>query len=112
MDLNGKVAIVTGAGSGIGYAIAERFASAGASVCVNYLGYEDDAKALAQKLPKAMAFRADVSKAADVQAMVDATIKELGSLDVLVNNAGIERSMPFLDVADATWDLIPGVDLN
>ncbi len=112
MDLDGKVAIVTGAGSGIGYAIAERFASAGASVCVNYLGYEDDAKALAQKLPKAMAFRADVSKAADVQAMVDATIKELGSLDVLVNNAGIERSMPFLDVDEATWDLMLGVDLK
>ena len=112
MDLNGKVAIVTGAGSGIGYAIAERFASAGASVCVNYLGYEDDAKALAQKLPKAMAFRADISKAADVQAMVDATTNELGSLDVLVNNAGVERSMPFLDVDEATWDLMLGVDLK
>ena len=112
MELDGKVAIVTGAGSGIGYAIAERFASAGASVCVNYLGYEDDAKALAQKLPKAMAFRADVSKAADVQAMVDATIKELGSLDVLVNNAGVERSMPFLDVDEAMWDLMLGVDLK
>ena len=52
MDLSGKVAIVTGAGSGIGYAIAERFSGAGASVCIGYLGYEDDAKALAQKLPK------------------------------------------------------------
>jgi glucose 1-dehydrogenase len=112
LDLSGKVAIVTGAGSGIGYAIAERFASAGASVCVNYLAYEDDAKELAQKLPKAIAFKADVSKAADVQAMVDATIKELGSLDVLVNNAGVERSMPFLDVDEATWDLMLGVDLK
>jgi NAD(P)-dependent dehydrogenase (short-subunit alcohol dehydrogenase family) len=106
VDLNGKVAIVTGAGSGIGYAIAERFATAGASVCVNYLGYEDEAKALVQRLPKAIAFKADVSKVSDVQAMVDATVKELGSIDVLVNNAGLERSMPFLDIDEATWDLM------
>ena len=112
MDLNGKVAIVTGAGSGIGYAIAECFAAAGAAVCVNYLGYEDDAKALAQRLPKAIAVKADVSKVADVQTMVDTTIAQLGSLDVLVNNAGLERSMPFLDIDEATWDLMLDVDLK
>ena len=112
MDLTGKVAIVTGAGSGIGYAIAERFAVAGAAVCVNYLGYEDDAKALAQRLPKAIAFKADVSKTAEVKAMVDATLQELGSVDVLVNNAGLERSMPFLDIDEATWDLMLDVDLK
>jgi glucose 1-dehydrogenase len=112
MELDGKVAVVTGAGSGIGYAIAERLSAAGAAVCVNYLGYEDDAKALAQRLPSAMAFKADVSKAADVQAMVDATVKELGTIDVLVNNAGLERSMPFLDIDEATWDLMLDVDLK
>jgi glucose 1-dehydrogenase len=112
VDLTGKVAIVTGAGSGIGYAIAERFAGAGAAVCVNYLGYEDDAKALAQKLPQAIAVKADVSKAAEVQAMVDATIKQFGRLDILVNNAGLERSMPFLDIDEATWDLMLDVDLK
>jgi glucose 1-dehydrogenase len=112
MDLTGKVAIVTGAGSGIGFAIAERFAAAGASVCVNYLGYEEEAKALAQRLPKAIAVKADVSKVADVQAMVGTTVKQLGSLDVLVNNAGVERSMPFLDIDEATWDLMLDVDLK
>ena len=112
MDLNGKVAIVTGARSGIGHAIAERFAAAGAGVCVNYLGYEDDAKELVKRLPKALAFKADVSKASEVQAMVAATISELGSVDVLVNNAGIERSAPFLDIDEATWDLILEVDLK
>ena len=112
MDLKGKVAIVTGAGSGIGYAIAERFGTAGASVCVNYLGYENEAKALAQRLPKAIAFKADISKVAEVQAMVDVTVKELGPVDVLINNAGIERSMPFLEIDEATWDLVLDVDLK
>jgi len=112
VDLNGKVAIVTGAGSGIGLAIAQRFAAAGAVVCVNYLGYEDDAKALVHSLPKGMGFKADVSKAPEVQAMVDATIKELGSVDVLVNNAGVERPMPFLDIDEATWDFMLDVDLK
>jgi NAD(P)-dependent dehydrogenase (short-subunit alcohol dehydrogenase family) len=110
VDLEGKVAIVTGAGSGIGHAIAERFGTAGARVCVNYLGYEDEAKALAQHLPQAIAFKADVSKAGEVQAMIDATVRELGSVDVLINNAGIEKSMPFLDIDEATWDLILNVD--
>jgi glucose 1-dehydrogenase len=112
MDLNGKAAIVTGAGSGIGLAIAERFAEAGASVCVNYLGYEEDAQALAKRLPKAIAIKGDVSKPADVLAMVDTTVKQLGSVDVLVNNAGVERSMPFLDIDEATWDLMIDVDLK
>jgi glucose 1-dehydrogenase len=112
VDLNGKVAIVTGAGSGIGHAIAQRFATAGAAVCVNYLGYEDDAKALVQSLPKAIGFKADISKRAEVQAMVDETVKALGGVDVLINNAGVERSMPFLDIDEATWDLMLDVDLK
>jgi len=99
MDLKGKVAIVTGAGSGIGHAIAERFAEAGAAVCVNYFGYEDAAKALAARLPRAIAVRADVSSAADVAAMVDSVCRELGVPTVLVNNAGIEKEVPFLDLA-------------
>ncbi len=112
MDLTGKVAIVTGAGSGIGYAIAERFAAAGAAVCVNYLGYPEEARALAARLPKAIDFKADVSKAAEVQAMVEATVKQLGGLDILVNNAGLERAMPFLDIDEATWNLVLDVDLK
>jgi glucose 1-dehydrogenase len=112
MDLDGKVAIVTGAGSGIGYAIAERLAAEGAAVCINYLGYEDEAKALARSLPKAIAIKADVSRSGEVQAMVDATVKALGTVDVLINNAGLERSVPFLDIDEATWDLMLDVDLK
>jgi glucose 1-dehydrogenase len=112
MELNGKVAIVTGAGSGIGHAIAERFAEAGAAVCVNYLGHEDEAKALAARLPGAIAVRADVSSAADVTAMVEAVRHELGVPNVLVNNAGIEKEVPFLDLDERTWDAIIGVNLK
>ncbi len=112
MDLNGKVAIVTGAGSGIGYAIAERFAEAGAAVCVNYFGYEDEAKALAARLPRAIAVRADVSNTADVAAMVDQVHDQLGAVSVLVNNAGIEKEVPFLDLDERTWEMIIGVNLK
>jgi len=112
MDLSGKVAIVTGAGSGIGHAIAERFAEAGAAVCVNYFGYEDEAKALAARLPKSIAVKADVSSAADVASMVDAVRRELGVPSVLVNNAGIEKEVPFLDLDERTWDAIIGVNLK
>ncbi len=112
MDLSGRVAIVTGAGSGIGHAIAERFGAAGAAVCVSYLGFEDEAKALAARLPRAIAVRADVSSAAGVQAMVDRTTRELGAVDVLVNNAGVEKEVPFLDLDEKTWDTIIAVNLK
>jgi glucose 1-dehydrogenase len=112
MDLKGKVAIVTGAGSGIGHAIAERFGEAGAAVCVNYFGYEDEARALAARLPRAIAVKADVSSAADVAAMVEAVQRELGVPNVLVNNAGIEKMVPFLDLDERTWDAIIGVNLK
>ena len=116
MKLKDKVALVTGAGSGIGYAIAERMAAEGARVCINYFGYEDEAKQLAQRLSegngKAIAVKADVSDRAQVQAMADQCVKELGGIDVLVNNAGIEKAVPFLDLDDDTWNRIVSVDLK
>jgi glucose 1-dehydrogenase len=112
MDLSGKVAIVTGAGSGIGYAAAARLGEAGAAVCVGYLGYEDDARALAERLPKAIAVKADVSRAAEVADMVEQTRRQLGGVDVLVNNAAIEKRAPFLDIDEASWDQTLDVDLK
>jgi glucose 1-dehydrogenase len=113
MDLNGKVAIVTGAGSGIGSAIADALAAAGAAVCINYFGaYEDDAKAHAARLPHAIAVSADVSDPDDVAAMVERTTQELGAPDVLVNNAGVEHSTPILDLELSEWDKIVGIDLR
>jgi glucose 1-dehydrogenase len=112
MDLSGKVAIVTGAGSGIGYAIAARLGGAGAAVCVGYLGNEDEAKALAGRLPRAIAVKADVSRAAEVAEMVEQTRRQLGGVDVLVNNAGIEKSAPFLEIDEASWDRTLDVNLK
>jgi glucose 1-dehydrogenase len=116
MRLEDKVALVTGAGSGIGYAIAERFADEGAHVAINYLGYEDQAQSLAEAIKakgrKSIAIKADVSQAAQVQQMVQTVVQELGGLDILVNNAGIEHGTPFLDLPESQWDKVLGVNLK
>ncbi len=116
MNLDHKVAVVTGAGSGIGYAIAERFARAGARVCVNYYGYKDESTELAERLSSeghpAIAVEADVSDRKQVERMIDRTVAELGGVNVLVNNAGIEKPVPLLDLDDETWNQIVSVDLT
>jgi glucose 1-dehydrogenase len=114
-DLDGKVALVTGAGSGIGHAIAQCFGRAGASVVVNYFGYEKEAEQLAKELSEScpsIAVKADVSNSTEVRRMVDQAVKEFGRVDVLVNNAGIESSHPFLDIPDAVWDKTLDIDLR
>ena len=115
-ELEGKVAIVTGAGSGIGHAIAQTFGTAGANVVVNYFGFEAEAQALARELTaccaRSIALKADVSDAASVNDMVQRTVKEFGTIDVLVNNAGVESPAPFLDVLEDSWDRQLDIDLK
>ena len=115
-ELDGKVALVTGGGSGIGHAIAQRFGREGASVVINYYGSEDQAEALAEKISqtgcKSLAVGADVSDRAAVQSMVDRAVAEFGRIDVLVNNAGIEISEPFLDIKEENWDKVLHTDLK
>jgi glucose 1-dehydrogenase len=115
-DLEGRVALVTGAGTGIGKAIAERLHAEGARVAIDYRGSKDDARALAGRLskkgPRVVAVQADVSKQSDVKALVETVVQELGGLHVLVNNAGIERNESFLDISEEDWDLILSVNLK
>jgi glucose 1-dehydrogenase len=115
-NLQGKVAIVTGASSGIGEAIALEFATQGASVVVNYHSEEEEANAVVGRIQQAggqaIAVQANVAKSADVNSMVEQTVKQFGHLDVLVNNAGVEKSTPFLDKTEEEWNLIIGVDLT
>jgi glucose 1-dehydrogenase len=113
MDLQGKVALVTGAGSGIGEAIAQALADAGAAVCINWFrDYGEAAEEHARRLPHAFAYEADIADPGQVEAMVAATVERLGSLDVLVNNAGIERSAALLDVDLADFDAVLRVNLR
>src|SRR3954447_23486928 len=107
MDLEGKVALVTGAGSGIGQAIAQAMADAGAAVCINWFrDYCEEAEEHAARLPNAFAYEADVSNPDDVARMVEETVGRLGGLDVLINNAAIQHSAPLLDVAVDDWDAV------
>src|SRR5271169_5738803 len=100
-QLTGKVAIVTGASKGIGAGIARGLAAAGAAVVVNYASSREGADRVVAEITskegKAIAVKADVSKADDVRHLFDETKKAFGSLDVLVNNAGIYRFAPLED---------------
>ncbi|MGH9902589.1 MAG: SDR family NAD(P)-dependent oxidoreductase, partial [Pyrinomonadaceae bacterium] len=115
MRLANKVALVTGASSGIGKAIATRFAAEGAHVAVNYLPVGRNAE-IAQELaasfgPAAIAVAGDVTKRADVERMMNEVVARFGRLDIAVNNAGIEIHRPFLDVPDDEWHKVIGVNL-
>ena len=116
MELNGKTAIVTGSARGIGAGIAVTFGRAGANVVVNGLSADsckDTVKQITDAGGKAIGVGADVSKAADVQAMVDAADKQFGGVDILVNNAGIESTPTLLhEMSEAQWDLVLGVNLK
>lgn len=114
MKLTGKVAIVTGAASGMGKAIAQLFAAEGAKVVVSDLTLEG-ATAVVDEIKAdngtAFAIAANVAKEEDVQALVDTTIAEYGTLDILVNNAGImDNFVPAGDLTDELWERVFAVN--
>jgi glucose 1-dehydrogenase len=114
--LAGKVAIVTGSGSGIGQAIAIRFASEGASVVVDYRNNIDQAQETISKAEaaggKTILVKADVTILADTQNLVDQAYQQLDRCDILVNNAGIEKEAAFWDVTEADYDAVLNVNLK
>ncbi len=116
IKLNGQRVIVTGASSGIGSGIATGFGKAGADVVINYLNKRDSAEKLAKKIReygvRAFAHQADVSQEDEVKAMFERTVDEWGSVDVLVNNAGIQKDASFVDMTLEEWDLVLSVNLT
>jgi glucose 1-dehydrogenase len=109
--LQQRVAIVTGAARGIGLACARRFAAEGAVLVLADLE-EASGQAAAAALPGAIFVRADVSRKADVDALVERTLARHGSVDVLVNNAGITHACDFLDLAEDDFDRVLAVNLK
>jgi glucose 1-dehydrogenase len=114
--LKDKVALVTGASSGIGKAIATRFAQEGAHVAVNYRpGGKSDEDAAREEAasfgPTALAVSADVSRRDDVERMIAQIVEKFGRIDICVNNAGIEIKRPFLEVSDDEWNKVIAVNL-
>jgi glucose 1-dehydrogenase len=114
--MENKVAIVTGAGSGIGEAIALALAREGAAVSIDYIGDPGSARAVAGRIlnggGKALAVEADVSRAEDVRNLVQKTVDAFGRLDIMVNNAGMERKMPFLETPLELWEKTIAVNLT
>jgi glucose 1-dehydrogenase len=114
--LEGQTAIVTGASSGIGKAIAIELGKAGANVGVNYVSDSAPAEEVVSLIEAegahAFAVKCDVSKEAEVQAMFAAAKEEFGTVDVLVNNAGLQSDAPFCDMTLAQWQRVIDVNLT
>ncbi|UQE75680.1 3-oxoacyl-ACP reductase FabG [Gordonia sp. PP30] len=108
--LDGKIAFVTGAGQGIGAAIARRLADDGATVIVTDLNAETAAATAAALGVGSIGLQVDVTDRTSVNAAVDATVDRFGRIDVLVNNAGWDKGEPFVDSVPETWDRI--IDIN
>jgi glucose 1-dehydrogenase len=114
--LQGQKALVTGANSGIGRAVATALGAAGADVAVNYVTRPEDAQAVVEEIRKsgadALALQADVSSEDQVVAMFRKAIEHFGRLDILVANAGVQRDAPFVDMTLADWSTVIAINLT
>ncbi len=116
LDLEGRSALVTGASKGVGRGIALELAKAGARVAVNYNSDKEGARETVDAIEasggQAFAVGGNVSRADDVERMVKETTDRFGRLDALVNNAGVQTWKPLLELTEAEWDHVLGVNLK
>ncbi len=116
IDLSGRTALVTGASRGIGRAIAEMLAGAGATVCVNYRQQHERAKETLAAIEAAgghgFVVQADVSDRTQAATLVETVVERMGQLDILVNNAGIMRDGLFLEMSDEEWAAVLRTNLD
>lgn len=116
MRLDGKVAIITGAARGIGAALARGFAREGASVVVNYLASSGAAQLVADSIVsaggRAVACRADIGDISQHDTIIETAIQAFGGLDILVNNAAVEKRVAAIEIDAADWDRVQNVDLK
>jgi len=116
LRLENKVAVVTGSSSGIGSAIAVAFAKEGAAVAVDYRSHPDEAKEIVEQVERfggrAISVHADVSSPEDVKNLIQKAVEEFGRLDVMINNAGMEEKMPFLETPLDVWNKTIAVNLT
>src|SRR5215467_7180860 len=116
MLLKNKVAIVTGGNSGIGKAIVLELARQGANIVVDYISHPEAADEVEKQVAllgdKAIGVKADVSKVADLQRLVDSAVKAFGRVDIMVNNAGIETRTSVLDTTEEQYQKVLDVNLK
>lgn len=116
LKINGQSALVTGANSGIGEAVAIALGVQGANVVVNYVTHPEAAQQVVDKIKadggNAIAIQADVSNEEQVQAMFQQMFKEFGTIDILVNNAGLQKDSSFENMSLADWQLVINVNLT
>jgi NAD(P)-dependent dehydrogenase (short-subunit alcohol dehydrogenase family) len=116
MKLNGKVALVTGGSRSIGQSIALGLAREGANVGVNYVNHAEAAQAAVREIEalgrRGVAVKADIANATEVRAMVEEVERRLGSIDILVSNAGVQKRVFFLELEEADWDRILQTNLK